>query len=82
MGFCTNELMPDREHEDGYSFKVTIETSFRGFARLNVACLEPDSDDVHNSQGVDLTAAECRSLAKMLLATAELVEEAAAEQTN
>lgn len=75
MGFCTNELMPSFEHEDGYTFKVTIETGMHGLARLNVACLEPGSDDVHNSQGADLTAAECRSLARMLLATAELIEE-------
>lgn len=75
MGFCTNKLTPEYEHQDGYSYEVAIETGMRGLARLNVSCLKPDSDDVHNTQGADLTAAECRSLAQMLLATAELVEE-------
>lgn len=75
MGFCTNVLLPEAIHENGYTFKVTIENGMRGLARLNVSCLKPDSDDALNSQGADLTAAECRSLAKMLLATAELAEE-------
>jgi|APLak6261701877_1056259.scaffolds.fasta_scaffold00037_12 hypothetical protein len=75
MGFCTNELTPDAENKDGHWFKVKIETGMGGLARLNVECLKPDSNDAFNSQGADLTAAECRSLAKMLLATAELVDE-------
>lgn len=75
MGFCTCELAPDFEHEDGFTYKVTIETGMRGLARLHVACMKPDNDEERNSQGVDLTAAECRSLAQMLLAYAELMME-------
>jgi len=43
MGFCTNELMPDAEHQDRYTYKVMIETGMRGLARLNVACLKPNT---------------------------------------
>ncbi len=78
MGFCTNELIPEREHPDGFSFKVTIETGMRGLARLNVACINESSDQEHNSQGADLSPAECRALAHMLLSTAELVSDASA----
>lgn len=75
MGFSTNELLLATEDEDGHTFGVTIETGTRRLARLNVACRKPASDEVLNSQGADLTAAECRALAKMLVATAELVDE-------
>lgn len=67
--------MPENSHPEGHTYKVTIETGLRGVGRLNVACLKPDSDDVCNSQGVDLTAAECRALAGMLNATAEMIQE-------
>lgn len=75
MGICTSELLPSNDHPEGHTYKVTIETGVRGVGRLNIACLKPDSDEVRNSQGVVLTAAECRALAKMLNATADLVEE-------
>jgi len=75
MGSCTNELLLAAEHEDGHTYGVTIETGMQGLARLNIACRKPDCDEVLNSQGADMTSAECRALAKMLLATAELVEE-------
>lgn len=75
MGFCTNELWAAVEHEDGYSYKVTVGTGTKGLARLNVTSMKSGSDDEHNSQGADLTAAECRALAKMLLATAALIDE-------
>lgn len=75
MGFCTNELLLAAEQEDGHTFGVSIETGMHGLARLNVTCWKPGSDEAHNSQGADLTAAECRAFAQMLLATAELVDE-------
>ena len=74
MSMCTSELYPHKEQAGGFSCKVTIETGERGFGRLNVACLKPETDDVENSQGADLTASECRTLAQMLLATACLIE--------
>ena len=75
MGTFSNVLMPELEHADGSSYRVSVETSMRGLAGLNVAGLKPESDEEANSQGADLTAAECRSLAQMLLAAAILVEE-------
>lgn len=75
MGFCTCDLIPEFEHPEGHSYKVTIETAMAGLGRLNVACMKPDSDAVHNSQGADLTAGECRALANMLNAAAALIEE-------
>ncbi|TBR71227.1 MAG: hypothetical protein EPN72_15150 [Nevskiaceae bacterium] len=59
---------------DGYDFKVTIESGMRGVARLNVARMLADEDDPENSQGIDLTPNECRALAKMLEAVAISVE--------
>jgi hypothetical protein len=46
----------------------------KGLARLNVACINERDGDLKNSQGADLTPAECRALAHMLLSTAEIVE--------
>jgi len=66
--------MPEHEMPDGHTFAVSIETGMRGLARLNVSCNKPASEEEENSQGVDLTPAECRSLANMLNATALLVE--------
>lgn len=75
MGICTSELLADAESGEGHTYKVTIENAMRGFGRLVVECLKPDSDDCENCQGVDLSAAECRALAKMLNATADLIDE-------
>lgn len=74
MAFSQCEMLLDYELPDGHNYKVVIETGMQGLARLNVACLKPDSDDEVNSQGADLTAAECRALAKMLNATADLID--------
>ena len=68
------------ENPDGFSYEVTIETGMRAFARLNVVCLKPDSDDIESGQGVDMSPTECRALAAMLTATAILVENAKAQQ--
>lgn len=75
MGICCNEILTNCEHSNGSRYKVTIETGSAGLARLNTIALKPNSDTIANSQGIDLTAAECRALAQMLLATAELVNE-------
>ncbi|HAS2609604.1 TPA: hypothetical protein P7L42_003364 [Vibrio cholerae] len=48
-------------------YKVTAESSLKGHARLN-------SDDIINSQGVDLTASECRAIANMLISCAIVLE--------
>lgn len=76
MGFSSCEIVPDDSTADGHTYKVTVDTSINGHARLNIACLEPDGDKELNSQGVDLGVAECRALAKILNATADLAEEA------
>lgn len=75
MSICCNELLPRCEHSNGTHYKVVIETDAAGLARLNAIAMKPNSDAIANSQGVDLTAAECRALAQMLLATAELLNE-------
>lgn len=75
MGFSTCELIAEAESQEGHTYEVTIETGLQGLGRLNVTCLKPESDEQENSQGVDLTSAECRALAKMLLATALLIDE-------
>lgn len=75
MGFSTSELIPEMEDPDGFSFKITIETGMLGLARINVACIDESTDEEENSQGADLSPAECRALAHMLLSTAELVSE-------
>lgn len=74
MSICTSELIPLTKHEAGFTYKITIETGMRGYGRLNVACLKPNSDATENSQGTDLSASECRALANMLLATASLLD--------
>lgn len=75
MALSQCEMFLDYEMEDGHNFKVIIETGMAGLARLNVECLKPDSDEVLNSQGADLTVAECRALAKILNAMADLIED-------
>ncbi|EGR0524968.1 TPA: hypothetical protein I6W77_003123 [Vibrio cholerae] len=55
-------------------YKVTAESSLKGHARLNIEILKPNSDDIINSQGVDLTASECRAIANMLISCAIVLE--------
>lgn len=82
MGFSTNVLIAEVEHPDGFSFKVTTEAGTPGLARLNIACIEESTAKETNSQGVDLTPAECRALANMLLSAAELVEDSRVASNN
>jgi hypothetical protein len=76
MGFCTSKLTPELDHPDGLSYEVTVETGAEGRVRLNVASINGDDLTETRAQGADLTPAECRSLAHMLLSTAELAESA------
>lgn len=73
MSIFVSELLTRHEHPDGHTYKLTLESGITGLSRLNIACLKPDSDEARNSQGVDLTAAECRALAKLLSAAAGLM---------
>jgi hypothetical protein len=73
MGYGTCELMASSTTDRDLSFKVVVETGMKDLVRLNVARLRTGSDDYENSQGVDLTASECRALANMLNATADLI---------
>ncbi len=75
MGICTCDLLAAAEGSKGHTYKVTIETGMRGAGRLSIQCIKPNSNELENSQGIDLTAVECRSLAKMLNATADLIDE-------
>lgn len=63
-----------QERNQEFGYKVTAEDSLKGLARLNIECLKPNSDDIENSQGVDLTATECRAIANMLINCALLIE--------
>ena len=74
MSFINCELVAELEHHDGHTFQVSIGNSIRGYVRMGVECLAPDSDERVSSQGIDLNPAECRSLAKMLEAAAIVAE--------
>ena len=64
----------EQEDKKLEGYKVTAESSLKGLARLNIECLKPNSDDTLNSQGVDLTASECRAIANMLITCAVVLE--------
>ena len=74
MGFCTNKLTPEITHQEGFGYEITVETGMKGLVRFNVACINEGNGELKKHQGADLTPAECRALAHMLLSTAELVE--------
>lgn len=74
MSFFNCELVAELEYHDGHTFQVSIGKSFGGYVRMGVECFAPDSDETVNSQGIDLSPAECRSLAKMLEAAAIAAE--------
>lgn len=74
MTFLNCELIAELEHQDGSTYQVSLETGPWGYVRMGVKCLAPDSDEAVNSQGIDLSPAECRSLAKLLEALAATVE--------
>lgn len=73
MGLGVCELMVSSTTDRNLSFNVVVETGMKDLVRLNVACLRTGRADYENSQGIDLTASECRSLANMLNATADLI---------
>ncbi|WP_345860580.1 hypothetical protein [Shewanella algae] len=66
--------LDEQETNNLAGYKVTAESSLKGLARLNIECLLPGGDDVYNSQGVDLTASECRAIANMLVSCAIVLE--------
>ncbi|MEZ8238601.1 MULTISPECIES: hypothetical protein [Vibrio] len=71
-----------QETANANGYKVTAESSLKGYARLNIECLAPDSDEPVNSQGVDLTASECRAVAKMLEGCAIVLEAESSTDTD
>lgn len=84
MGRCTSEL--EVTSECGNDYRITVHTVILenwvggGAGRLVVKCRKPgieDAKDREISQDVHLSAAECRALANMLSATADLIEERA-----
>lgn len=66
--------LTEQEEKKTEGYKVTVESSLKNLARLNVESLKPNSDDVLNSQGVDLSASECRAIANMLITCALVLE--------
>lgn len=70
----TTELIAGTEHPDGYHFRATVETGMAGLCRLNVSRHREDQDKPEASQGMDLTAAECKALAQMLLGVAAILD--------
>jgi len=68
------ELVATNEHPEGYYYRATLETGTVGVCRLNVEVCREDEDKAERSQGMDLTAAECRALAQMLLAGATVLD--------
>lgn len=73
MGIATCELVVTRSEDKVYTYKATVENGLAGFIRLNVACEKLYNDDEISSQGIDLSPSECRALAKMLNAAADLI---------
>ena len=65
----------EQEEKKEAGYKVTAEDSMKNLARLNIECLKTNSDDVLNSQGVYLTASECRAVANMLNTCAIVLED-------
>jgi hypothetical protein len=65
-------LLAEELHGD-CSYTVTIEESIPGLARLNIEAKSEgqNPDGFNNSQGVDLTGAECEAIGKHLIAVAE-----------
>lgn len=74
MSMIEMNLVSEIEHPDGYYYRATIESGVAGLCRLNVDCCEINKDESKNSQGMDLTAAECRALAQMLMASASILD--------
>ncbi len=60
-----------------YSFTTTVESGMKGLIRVNIGCRRVDPDVEEGSQGVDLNASQCRSMARMLEAAAEAAERSA-----
>lgn len=62
----------------GYSYSAKVVAggmvNIEGYACLSVICYRPDSSEQEESVSMELNAAECRSLAKLLMAAAELLE--------
>lgn len=67
-------LVSENGHPDGYYYRATVESGMAGVCRLNVECCKEDHDEPESSQGMDLSAAECRALAQMLLGAAAILD--------
>jgi hypothetical protein len=74
----SSELIATTKHSDGFEFRATVETGLAGLCRLNVSRHREDDDTVDGGQGIDLTPAECRALAQMLLGVTAILEADAA----
>jgi len=70
----TTELIAETRHPDGYHFRATVETSAADLCRLNVSRHREDEDEAEAGQGMDITAAECKALAQMLLGVAAILD--------
>lgn len=70
----TQTLISQNDHPDGHYYRATVETGMAGLCRLNVECCPEDEDKAVSSQGMDLTAAECKALAQMLLSVAAILD--------
>ncbi|WP_223997734.1 hypothetical protein [Burkholderia gladioli] len=67
-------LTAETDHPDGFCYRATVETGTSGLCRLNVAYYREDEDETVSSQGMDLTAAECKALTQMLLGVAAALD--------
>lgn len=70
----TQTLISQNDHPDGFYYRATVETGTAGLCRLNVECCREDMDKAETSQGMDLTGAECKALAQMLLSVAAILD--------
>ena len=65
----------DDEIDEKHWFRVNVEIGMKGTVRMNVQVAEFDSDEALNSQGIDLSPAECRAVANMLCTAADIREQ-------
>ena len=65
-------LAEDTNGDCGYT--VSIEESVPGIVRFNIEAKSEAPSGFRNSQGVDLTGAECEAIGRHLLAVAERLD--------
>lgn len=64
------ELFAEKEHPEGFTYKVSIDSKINGLNRLVIAMTSINNKAGNAHQGVDLTSDECLILGNHLLSIA------------